>query len=602
MPRLNCRVNCAKLRNRFLTFLLVGWLGIGAALAAPPDAITDWRNIRSGWVIPDEGYCDQPYIVVTTNGHWLCTLTTGHGQEGQRGQHVAATISSNQGRTWSHLINIEPADGPEASWAVPLVTPGGRVYVFYDYNGDQVETLGDRRIRADMLGWYVFRFSDDHGRTWSKERYRLPVRVTACDRANDWAGAVQIFWGISKPITFGSTALFGFTKLGRYMLENGEGWFFRSDNILTEPDPNRIHWQMLPEGDQGLRAPEFGSIQEEHNIVVLSDGTLFCMYRTTMDHPCQAYSRDGGRTWSRPEPAVYSPGGRRFKHPRACPKIWKAKNGRFLFWFQHHGGKDFLGRNPAWICGGVEKDGQILWSQPEILLYDEDPNTRMSYPDLIEQDGHYWITETQKTIARVHPIDSGLLEDLWRQADQREVAKAGLVFSAPTQALRAGEVAAPEFPNLDGPSGFSLDFWIRFDELTAGQVILEAHRPGGQGLAVSTTSRRTVQLELNDGQVKSAWDCDAGLLKPHQLHHLAIIVDRGPRIITFVVDGLVCDGGTGGPYGWGRIDPALRSVNGAPVLKIAPSLQGELKSLRIYDRPLRHAEAIGNFHCPPPAE
>ncbi|MBI4328188.1 MAG: exo-alpha-sialidase, partial [Chloroflexi bacterium] len=324
-------------------------------MAAPPEAITDWRNIRTGWVIPDEGYCDQPYVVVTRDGHWLCTLTTGRGQEGQRGQHVAATISTNQGRTWSNLIAIEPADGPEASWAVPLATPGGRVYVFYDYNGDQVETLGSRRIRADMLGWYVFRFSDDQGRTWSKERYRLPVRVTACDRANDWAGQVQIFWGISKPVSFGSTVLFGFTKLGRYMLENGEGWFFRSDNILTEPDPGQIHWQLLPEGDHGLRAPEFGSIQEEHNLVVLSGGSLFCLYRTTMGHPCQAYSRDGGRTWTRPEPAVYSPGGPRFKHPRACPKIWKTSNGRFLFWFHHHGGKDFLGRNPAWICGGVEK-------------------------------------------------------------------------------------------------------------------------------------------------------------------------------------------------------------------------------------------------------
>ncbi|MBI4323817.1 MAG: exo-alpha-sialidase, partial [Chloroflexi bacterium] len=282
----------------------------------------------------------------------------------------------------------------------------------------------------------------------------------------------------------------------------------------------------------GLRAPEFGSIQEEHNLVALSDGTLFCIYRTTMGHPCQAYSRDGGRTWTRPEPAVYSPGGRKFKHPRACPKIWKTSNGRYLFWFHHQGGKDFLGRNPAWICGGVEKDGHILWSQPEILLYDDDPNTRMSYPDLIEQNGQYWITETQKTIARVHPIDSALLEDLWRQADRREVAKTGLVLTAPTQMLRAGEVALEERPNFDGPSGFSLDFWIRLDELTAGQTIFEARHAGRRGFAVTTTSRRTVQLELNDGKIKSTWDCDAGLLKPQQLHHLAIIVDRGPKIIT----------------------------------------------------------------------
>jgi len=24
---------------------------------------SDWRNIRTGYEIPDQGYCDQPYIV-----------------------------------------------------------------------------------------------------------------------------------------------------------------------------------------------------------------------------------------------------------------------------------------------------------------------------------------------------------------------------------------------------------------------------------------------------------------------------------------------------------------------------------------------------------
>ncbi|MBI4323818.1 MAG: hypothetical protein HY674_00980 [Chloroflexi bacterium] len=68
------------------------------------------------------------------------------------------------------------------------------------------------------------------------------------------------------------------------------------------------------------------------------------------------------------------------------------------------------------------------------------------------------------------------------------------------------------------------------------------------------------------------------------------------------MDGVVCDGGTDRQYGWGRFDPALGNVAGSATLKIAPSLRGELKSVRIYDRPLRHAEAIGNFHSPPSSE
>ncbi|HHW00443.1 MAG TPA: hypothetical protein GXX36_12920 [Clostridiaceae bacterium] len=40
----------------------------------------DWRNIANGYEIPREGYCDQPYVVITDDGNWLCVLTTGKGE------------------------------------------------------------------------------------------------------------------------------------------------------------------------------------------------------------------------------------------------------------------------------------------------------------------------------------------------------------------------------------------------------------------------------------------------------------------------------------------------------------------------------------------
>ena len=68
----------------------------------------DWRNIKNGWVIPDETYSDQPYIVKTDDGAWLCILTTGVGKEGQSGQYVGVTRSTDQGKSWSELIPLEP--------------------------------------------------------------------------------------------------------------------------------------------------------------------------------------------------------------------------------------------------------------------------------------------------------------------------------------------------------------------------------------------------------------------------------------------------------------------------------------------------------------
>ena len=62
-------------------------------------------DIATGHVIPDEGYCDQPYVVKLKDGTWLCTMTTGKGHEGQRGQHIVSTRSTDQGKTWSKLVD-----------------------------------------------------------------------------------------------------------------------------------------------------------------------------------------------------------------------------------------------------------------------------------------------------------------------------------------------------------------------------------------------------------------------------------------------------------------------------------------------------------------
>ncbi len=55
----------------------------------------------------------------------------------------------------------------------------------------------------------------------------------------------------------------------------------------------------------------------------------------------------------------------------------------------------------------------IHWGQPEVVLYAHDRETRISYPDFIEDDGQLYITETQKSTARVHKVPDWLLSRLW---------------------------------------------------------------------------------------------------------------------------------------------------------------------------------------------
>ena len=433
--------------------------------------------------------------MITQKGEWLCTLTTGSGLEGQGGQHVVSTISSDQGRTWSPLVDIEPSSGPAASWVVPVVTPTGRVYVFYTYNGDNVK-LG----RDDVHGWYAMKYSDDHGKSWSPHRFRLPLRRTACDQLVKDGQLIQMFWGIDKPKIADGTLYFAFTKLGRYFLEEGEGWLFASSNFLSVTDPNDVQWQVRPVGDHGIRRASYGTTQEEHNLVPLGGERLYCVYRTTMGYPCHCYSEDGGRTWTVPEPMTYSPKGRVVRTPRACPKLWRCANGKYLFWYHFHGGPNYAGqypqagglnfdgRNPAWIIGGIVKDGRLHWSQPEILLYDEDPQVRMSYPDLIEQDGRYWVTETQKSIARIHEIDAQLLQGTWAQLEEtppNDPVTSGCVVDWTAEELESTVSENAPRVTLDVENGFTLDLWLTIKHFIAGQVLLDTRDEAGRGWAVS---------------------------------------------------------------------------------------------------------------------
>ncbi|HEY3320965.1 MAG TPA: exo-alpha-sialidase [Planctomycetota bacterium] len=549
---------------------------------------SDPRDARNGLKIPVEGYCDQPYVVINKDGSWLCTMTTGPGTEGAKGEHMVSTVSKDQGRTWSPLVGIEPNDGPESSYGVPVVTPSGRVYVIYDYNGDRVAELNGKKVRADMLGWYVYKYSDDGGQSWSKDRYRIPMRTTACDLANQWQGKVQIFWGIDKPNIVAGSVYFGFTKLGKYMLDNGEGWFYHSDNLLTETDPAKIHWELLPDGDNGLRAQEFGSVQEEHNIVPLSDGkSFYCVYRTTTGYPCHAYSNDGCHTWTKPEPMTYSPGGRKMKTNRACPMLWRAANGKFLFWFNNHSGKSWENRNPVWLSGGVEKNGRIYWSQPEIVLYDPDVKVRMSYPDLIEQDGRYWITETNKTVARAHEIDKALLEGLWNQAENKTETSAGFAMEMivwPTGA--EGGVPALKIDAAKG-NGFSIEARMHVEDLKPGQRVY-----GNSDAMLVTAEQGALRMYVKYGAKTVVWESDPGVLTAGKSHHVVATVDARAQIITFVIDGFLCNGGETRQFGWGRLqDGGTEDIpQGAP-------LKGQLGTLRVYSRPLRTSEAVGNFNA-----
>ncbi len=607
------------------------------ATASPmdPHAIPDPRHIANGRPIPSLGYADQAYVVRTDDGAWLCVVTTGSGHEGDRGQTVISMRSTDRGRSWSPAVFLEPTNGPEASYAVLLKVPSGRIYCFYNHNTDNIRTVrredGGVFRRVDSLGHYVFRFSDDHGRSWSAQRYTVPVREFECDRNNVYGGRVRFFWNVGRPLILRDEAILVLHKVGAMgagFFAQSEGAFLASRTLLTERNPEKIEFETRPAGDVGLRTPPGGGrVAEEQSLAALSDGSLVCIYRTIDGWPACAYSRDAARTWTTPEYLTWHPGGPRVKHPRAANFVWRCSNGMFLYWFHNHGGRfiaelgaagrggrsPYDDRNPAWLMAGREirtPDGlRIAWSQPEVLLYDDDPFIRISYPDLIEEpDGSMFVTESQKTLARVHEIPRPLLEGLFAQFTNAVVCTNGLVLALPKQddALPAESPMPrlpefirrdpqPPYPGRRERTGFSVEMVVHPETATlaSSTVLFDSRTDDGRGLWIRWTEDDSVELSMSDGRQTCSWRSRCGAVARDRPTHLVATVDGGPNLIMFMVNGGLDDGGDERQFGWGRFSPTLREANGAERARLGAAV----RLLRIYRCPLTTSEAVGNYRA-----
>merc|ERR1719321_183539 len=113
---------------------------------------------------------------------------------------MVAMQSKDQGRSWSDLVIIEPYSNAttkqvSAYGSVTARPDGSRVFAVWVQNTKDVQNLPGHTpspgFRADMLGQFVWKYSDDQGRTWSPKHYVIPVPERFIDRHNSWNGTVQ---------------------------------------------------------------------------------------------------------------------------------------------------------------------------------------------------------------------------------------------------------------------------------------------------------------------------------------------------------------------------------------------------------------------------
>lgn len=285
---------------------------------------------------------------------WTQSSQEAYSPDLPRDQHIAFATSGDQGATWSPPRIIagprHAGDGEMASWAYPLVSRSGRIYVLYNQHIGVADTF------FHHTGWVDGIFSDDGGATWSAPQ-RVPVARSIHDNPDPAMPPNMLCW--QKPLRLGADGRYfaGFTRWTSHAAIpwDGKDWrsadarveFMRFENVDDDPEPSKFVIRWFAANNQALSVPFPGqpeaSACQEPSLVALPDGRLFCVMRTAAGSPFWSVSADRGETWSAPRRLLRQDGGAPLLHPLSpCPMYDlggnEAASGRYALFIHNHDG------------------------------------------------------------------------------------------------------------------------------------------------------------------------------------------------------------------------------------------------------------------------
>jgi hypothetical protein len=308
-------------------------------------------------------YVDTPYLV-SMPGVLGCVVTTNaSGGEGSEGEHVAILRSTDNGVTWGNPIEVEPVANPSSSWGCPYYDAANDLlYVFYTYNTADVTTVG-ASSRVDCVGVLAYRTSSDKGLTWSS-RTELAIPTTSIDTANITSGTHKLFWLFDVPKFKDGYVYIGLSKITNMSFTTTQSFFAK----VAIP-PSGI--TLLPSGSAGVSANStFGSttICEEPTCLLHSDGLITMIARTAVGRLVEAYSTDGGATFT-VDWAMQTDGSTYILNPRGPASAWELPDGRFFLWHYDNTGSTFNSqRNPVWYRLGERSGNRVRWGAQRYML------------------------------------------------------------------------------------------------------------------------------------------------------------------------------------------------------------------------------------------
>ena len=613
-----------------LMFILFCNLILSTRSAVSVEQYLDWRSLPNGQLMLEDAYLDQPQCTIL-GIRWICCIARNSAPEGHPDEHAEVLFSDNQGLDWTTGIRLESLGTPTNSYGNILQTEYGRIIVVYNMNLNNVSSFpnGTRFTRDDELGFMVYRFSDDQGTTWSADRFIIPLRNTSIDRSNSFNGSTQIFWSVDQiKKTRNGASLMAYTKIGSYMQNPPEeSWFVSSPNVLTEKDPANITWNLLPDGDQGIRPPGTPSNmnwEEAHIIQLENSPGMFTICRTSHGFIGAAHTADdtGSSGWSESTYATFSSlglpsaSGRALKNPEGPITLKRFLNGKYLLLFYFNSVRGYYNattkrspRNPYWISSGWEEnDGEVHFSQPEIVLYNPGEALKYGsgvgpgYPDFIEDRGSIWITETNKTQARSHLLPSHFLSTLFAAdaINGTSTLSLSLMF---TPASQNQTFSTPRLPSFipSNINSATVAFWLEnHNDSISKSAIIDV-----QALKLYVDSDKSLLIELYDSSTRTNVslstdeDCTSRLLD-NGSHFAAVVIDAPARIITWSVDGSVCDGGRNQFWGFEWAPDSMGDLEMNPHSSsfiLGEHYKGTILGGGYYERALMHTELVGTWRA-----
>ena len=350
----------------------------------------------TGEKVSDTG--NEHFLVFDGPDESLMTVWTQSTHEGEPDQHIVFSQSKDEGKTWSKpRIIAGPAkagQGAMASWAFPLVSKSGRIYVLYSQNVGKFDTFPHTTGRLDGI------FSDDNGATWSKPQ-TIPIPRTGRDNPDTSFPGNWICWQKPLRLTRDGRYYAGITRWTSKAVKKNptKSWishdsvveFMRFDNVDDNPEVAQLKISWFAFDKDAITVPFPGhpevSACQEPSIVKLPDGRLFCVMRTGAGSPFWTVSSDDGQTWSPARRLLRKDGGEPLLHPLSPCPIYDmggnaAGSGRYALFIHNHDGhyKNYgptdtsFHRRPVYLVPGHFKAGadQPVWFDEPKFFMDHD--------------------------------------------------------------------------------------------------------------------------------------------------------------------------------------------------------------------------------------